>query len=206
MLPSSEQITRKLDRLRGERGISTYLKQHPQLVFWTFFTIGGHSDYLISEFSLGKRLKADFVAMQSDSGGWHVTFVELEPVDDPLFNRDGTPTRRLRIAQSQILDWQHYSHYDGPSLRAQLAEAAQRDDILGNSSPEFEPSSYSGIHLRDPMSYVQWEYWIVIGRRKALTDEKRQLRSALSHNSRYSVRSYDMFADTAKRAEEYRTN
>lgn len=205
MMPSSKEVLEKLNKCTGERAFAGYLKRQPLLVFWTFFSVGGHMHYVIPEFGLGKGFRCDFVLMQSYSGGWHVSFVELEPVVDSVFNKDGTPSKRLRGAQAQIMKWQNYVHHDGASLRSQLADAGRNDDIFDPSNRNYEPSSYSATDLRDPMSYVEWDYYIVIGRRDNLSEDKRIWKNTLSHQSSYAIVSYDRFVDTAKGTEDYRS-
>jgi hypothetical protein len=93
-----------LGRSSGERIIHSYLKKHP-------------------EFRIGSRFRCDFVVMQSYSGGWNIEFVELEPVNVSLFNKDRTPSKPLRIALNQIDDGSDSSRRTarrcGRSLRMQ---------------------------------------------------------------------------------------
>lgn len=45
----------------GERIATKFLKAHPELVVWSFCRIGGHSKYVLNEFPIGNRFRADFV-------------------------------------------------------------------------------------------------------------------------------------------------
>ena len=174
-----------------------FLKKNPEIVFWTFFGMGGHSDYVVSEFSLGKALRCDFVLMSSDSGGWEVNFVELEPVHDSLYNKDRTPSRRLRIAKKQIDDWKRYVHDDGISLRMQLAEAAKSKNCLYPKLDDHsEPSSLSGKLLCHPKTHIQFYYHIVIGRREKLSPIANELRSSSFEHDRIEIATYDRFIET----------
>lgn len=175
-----------------------FLKTHPEILLWSFFDVGGHGHYVIPEFGLGKSLRCDFVLMQSFSGGWHVRFVELEPVKDKLYNKDRTPTRRLRLAQKQIADWQHYEHVDGVSLRTQLAEAAMSKNCFKREFNDLEPASLSGRRLRDPKTYVRFYYHIVIGRRTTLTEIANELRASSSFHTEVEIASYDRLLDVAE--------
>jgi hypothetical protein len=95
MKPHRKAVIEALGRSNGERSISRYLKRNPSLVLSTFGTFGNHGNYVLAEFGLGKSLRADFVILQSFSGGWRVDFVELEPVANTLFNKDRTPSKPL---------------------------------------------------------------------------------------------------------------
>jgi hypothetical protein len=92
------RLVKFLDKATRERPIHRFLKNEPLLVWATFMNCGGHSDYVIPEFSLSGKYRTDFVVMQSFSGGWNIAFVELEPVDEKPFNQDGSPSTRLRGA------------------------------------------------------------------------------------------------------------
>jgi hypothetical protein len=168
-IPPSE-VRRFLDSTTGERAALRYLVANPDLLFWSFFSVGGHTHYIVPEFGLGKDLRCDFVLLQSYSGGWKVFFVECEPVDDPVFNKDDTPSRCLRTAQKQICAWHRYTEEDGASLRSQMADACKKKDIWQRPRRRREPTSFSSAKLRDPKTVIHFKYAIVIGRRAALSE------------------------------------
>jgi len=196
MIPAAD-VRAFFDATSGERATLRFLAKHPDLLFWSFFSVGGHMNYVIREFGLGKNLRCDFVLLQSYSGGWHIEFVECEPVDDRNFNRDNTPSRSLRRAQTQIHAWQQYAHEDGASLRLQLADACKRSDILQRPRRRSEPSSFAGDYLRDPKTYLSTNYTIVIGRRTTLKEDQQFVRNSMSQHSYYAIASYDRLIDTA---------
>lgn len=202
MNPSSQDVTDLIDTAKGERQVARFLRANPRLLFWTFFSLGGHLQYVVPEFGLGKSLKCDFLLMQSYSTGWNVKFVELEPVDDRILNKDLTPSRRLRLAQKQIVQWQDYAYHDSPSLRTQLADVARKCDILKEVKGDLEPTSFSGKRLRDPKTYISITYYIVIGRRNKLSEEMRQHLNAMCNHSRCEIATYDRFVDTLKTVKE----
>jgi len=148
-----------LGRSSGERIIHSYSKKHPDLLWGAFMNCGGHSDYVIPEFRIGSRFRCDFVVMQSYSGGWNIEFVELEPVNVSLFNKDRTPSKPLRIALSQIDDWKRFLETDSATIRSQLADAAKKNDLL---QPDLnlggEPSSFAGDDLRHPFTHIRAAY------------------------------------------------
>jgi Shedu protein SduA, C-terminal len=154
--------------------------------------------YVVPEFGLGKSLKYDFVLLQSFSGGWHCHFVELEPVDDRILNKDGTPSIRLRRAEKQIEDWQTNVETDRNSLKRQLADACQKTDLLHPQWRHFEPSGFCRVPLRDPRTWVYWNYDIVIGRRTVLTETNQARRNNRNASRPCEIVTYDRFIDTAE--------
>lgn len=194
MKSHKQTVLEALGQSDGELAIAKYLKRNPILVLRAFGEFGNHSNYLLTEFRLGKSLRADFVLISGSSTGWEVNMIELEPVIDSLFNKDRTPTKRLRIAQKQIADWRDYERTDGASLRRQLADDTKRD-LLKFNSDEGDPCTMSGQKLRDPESYVSYNYHIVIGRRADLSIQAQRLRSR--RDDRIKIATYDRIVDVA---------
>ena len=106
--------------LEGEREISSFIKDRPQMLYWSFCRAGGHSRYLFKEFPLGAQYKVDYVILNSYSGVWEVMFIEFEPVDDPVFNKQGTPSKRFAGAIKQIDDWREYYDEHKAEIRSEL--------------------------------------------------------------------------------------
>ena len=198
MKADKEAILAALAESRGERVIAAHLKKHPILLIAAFGSLGNHGNYVLSEFGLGKKYRADFVHMSGSSAGWSVEMIELEPVNDPIYNRDGTPSRRLSIAQRQIAEWKDYQRTDDSTLRRELADATKHGDLVGRSSDNGDPCTMSNQRLRDPESYVQYSYTIVIGRRELLTIEAQRLRSRATHLDHTSIATYDRLVDAAE--------
>jgi len=196
------EIIEALSQSTGERHIHNYLKRNPALLWGAFMSCGGHSDYVIPEFAIGTRFRSDFVIMQSYSGGWNVEFVELEPVSIPLFNQDGTPSKRLRGALKQVDDWKRFTESDNSTLRSQLAHAAKTRDLF---CPKFnlgeEPNSFSNHKLRDPHTYIQFGFNIVIGRRSELSETGDYIRNSYPSLHNVQICTYDRFVQVAENAD-----
>jgi hypothetical protein len=188
-----------LEQAKGERGIHAFLKEEPLLVLATFMTCGGHSDYVIPEFSLSGKYYADFVVMQSFSGGWNIAFIELEPVDEKPFTKKVIPSTRLRGAIKQIDDWRDFEKEEGASLRSHLADAAQKYDVLyPERSLAREPRSPK-MPLRDPKTYLRCEYFIVMGRRSHFDEELIHAKSKFARHHNVELLTYDRFTDVAEK-------
>jgi hypothetical protein len=181
----------------GERTIAAYLHRHPHLVYWSFSPLGGHDRYVLTEFPLGSRFKVDMVVINSHSGAWIVDFIELEPVNDRVFNRDRTPSRQLAIAIRQIDDWRTYVRANESQVRADLVRWAKTRDILRYSSRGKEPCNYSGDQLADPRSVIFSQFSVIIGRSTKLDAERRSLLGHYSLNHDIAVITYDRFTELA---------
>ncbi len=192
-----------LDRAKGERAIHNFLKEEPLLVWATFMTCGGHSDYVIPEFSLSGKYRTDFVVMQSFSGGWNVAFVELEPVDQPPFNQKSeTQHKRLRSAIKQIEDWQNFEREEGSALRSQLADAAQKYDTLYPERNLAREPWCVKMPLRDPKTYLCCKYFIVMGRRSHFNKELIHAKSKFPRHHNVEILTYDRFIEVAEKLEQ----
>jgi hypothetical protein len=55
----------------------------------------------------------------------------------------------------------------------------------------------SGQRLRDPESYVSYNYHILIGRRANLSKEAQQLRSRSRHDDGIDIATYDRIVEVA---------
>lgn len=192
-----------LDQAKGERGIHAFLKEEPLLIYATFMNCGGHADYVIPEFSLSGKYYADFVVMQSFSGGWNIAFVELEPVDEKPFNKNGSPSKRLRGAIKQIDDWHDFEEDEGASLRSHLADAAQKYDTLYPEQNLAREPWCVKMPLRDPKTYLCFKYFIVMGRRSHFNEELIHVKSKFArHHSDVEISTYDRFIEVAEKLEQ----
>lgn len=184
---------------KGERKITQYLKKNPPLIYWTFCLTGGHVNYVFSEFTVGNQFKADFVVLHTHSGAFEAHFIELKPVRDPVFNKDGTPSKHLAVATRQIDDWREYISKNEWTFRQDLVRWCKTRDILNVSTPDYDPANYAKELLIDPSTGLFVSYYIIIGMREDLTKEKRQLKSRYLKNHEIDVGSYDRFLETARR-------
>jgi hypothetical protein len=124
-------------------------------------------------------------------------FIELEPVDDPVFNKAGTPSKRLAGAIKQIDDWIEYYEEHKPEIRSELVRWSSERDLLGYDSSE-EAINMSGDRLADPSSYLKESFHILIGRRNKIDRQGHRRKATYSAKHAIDVRSYDMLLDLAK--------
>ena len=99
----------------------------------------------------------------------------LPRASDKVFTKNGTPTKRLAVAQRQVDDWQTFIDANRDLIRRDMVRYAKTKDRLGYSCRTGEPSNLSGDLLSDPNTYIAFRYRIVIGRRTMLSAEQRRL-------------------------------
>jgi hypothetical protein len=198
------RLVKALDKAKNERDIHHFLKNEPLLVWATFMNCGGHSDYVIPEFSLSGKYRTDFVVMQSFSGGWNIAFVELEPINEKPFNQDGSPSKRLRGAIQQINNWHDFEKEDGASLRSHLADAAKKCDTLYPEHNLAREPWCAKMPLRDPKTYLCCEYYIVMGRRSHFDEELIHAKSKFArHHNNLKILTYDRFTEVAEKLNQH---
>lgn len=186
-----------LDQEKGERGISEKLLNAPQILYWTLSRGGGHDRYVFREFPLGSRFKVDFVVLNSYSGSWQVTFIELEPVGCRPFTKAGVPSARLSGALKQIEDWADYFSTHKEQVRSDLVLWAKQRDILGYSDRS-EPCNFSGQFLADSSTYLSDHYTIFVGRRTMLEANEQKRKSRYTQRYNVEVASYDRMLDLVR--------
>jgi hypothetical protein len=192
-MPLRDDLEKLLDQAGGEREVHHFLKKHPWLIWGMFCNVGGHSDYVLPEFRLRDKFRADFVVMQSYSGAWDVHLIELEPVGSKLFrDSDERPEKRFLGAVYQIEDWKRLIRTEEQTFKNCLADAAMTSDIF---QPEHnicsEPSSMAGDVLRNPKTCIWYNYHIVVGRSSELNSHKQYLKSSYEHTNDIRVHTYD---------------
>jgi hypothetical protein len=184
-----------LDSGGGERAVARFLRKNPELVLWPFHH-GSHSNYVLHEFPIGIKHKADFVVLSSYSGAWEVAFVEIEPVADGIITKAGTPTKRLAGAISQLGDWSDFVERNRASIQRDLSDWCVRKDLL-KWSKRNPPSNMTSNHLKDPETTVFFHYAVVLGRRASITTEGwRKINQHRAH-WHHRIRTYDLFVDIA---------
>ena len=191
------EFQRLLDHSAAERNLAAHLRAHAWIMFWAMCATGGHDEYVLSEFPLGNEYVADFVVLQSYSYTWEIYFVELEAANDPVFNKDGTPGKRLAVATRQVDSWRAFIEQNSDLVRRDLVRYAKRRDRLGYSCSS-EPCNYTGDYLADPRTRIQFKYRIVIGRSSKLSPEVRGLMGRYQQNH-VELMSYDRLLRVADR-------
>ena len=201
-----EELNRILNGASGERRASAFLARNPEIVRWAFCWTGGHSTYVVKEFPFGSRYRADLVVPLSYSGAWEVHMIELEPPNDSVINKDGTPSQRLNKAMSQIQDWREYIERNPDSIRKDLSDWCVKHDRLRLYDDHDPPCNETGDYLSHPDTYIVYEYHIVIGMRESVSREKRRKMNQYSGSMDIDICTYGRFLDIARNFDRHYAN
>lgn len=179
-----------LNACQSEREITNWLQSHPLLI-GKF--AGARYPHVFKQFPIGSRFP-DFVVLDSFSGGWDVTMIELEPPNVRLFTKEGNPARRLAGAIKQVDDWRNYVMSNRQEVLVRLSEYYMDKDMTYGPK-HGDPRDCGGLPLADSRSTVYWHYCIVIGRRATLSDNERALKAKFLENHRIEVATHDRLVE-----------
>ncbi len=192
----ARRLREKLDTCVGEREILRWLKRNPMVIARL-----AHANYphVFKEFPIGMR-KPDFAVLDSFSGGWEVTFIEMEPPNARLFTKDGRPAERLAGAINQVDEWRAYVSKNLQEVLRRLSDHYGSKDLLGGIRTE-PPADCRSIPLSDVQSTVYWNYIIVIGRREGLTAAENERKAEYRKGHGVEIATYDRLVSISDRLE-----
>lgn len=183
----------------SERDVHAWLKAHPFIMMPLF---GGSWNYylVISEFSLGTDYKVDFVVISADSGSWRISFIELKGPRDRIFLKDGTPSKKLRQAQKQIVDWKIFFRNRQQVVRQEIAKYLRKYDVSAQNALMGSDAS-AAIEITNESTVIWDKYHIVIGRR---ANYLREPPNTLAGRSGYrdNISTYDRILDWLRSSKE----
>lgn len=189
------ELLKVFEESPNERTIHTFLKRRAFLVSLSFRS-STNPGGVASEFQLGKEFRPDFLVMSYCSAWWSLDFVELESPSSRLYLADGTESRALRIAKRQVRDWSTWIRENESYFRKRLSEFFGRiqQPATGASSV---PDAATEILL--PFCALTYCFYIVIGRRSALSSREQQARVQDSLDQNVRIATYDRFSEVARR-------
>ncbi len=175
----------------NERPMLAFLKDHANLIYFKFESVGGHAEYVLREFPLGSNYVADFVVAVKYSGAWNIHFIEMEPPKDKVITRAGLPSARLAAGLKQLRDWRQYIDDNKPQIREDLARWFSSKDILHKS--KHKPPS-----LKNRADHIWFKYHVVIGRRELVdANNRRAAINLIVKDGMCTISTYDSFLDLA---------
>ena len=180
-----------LSTAKKESDISSYLKNNLQLIrrlksYW-------NGDVIKAEFAIGAKYIADFVVLSACSGCWECLLIEMQSPCDRIFTKNGEYTAQLKEAQRQLQDWQMYIHQNEHAFRDQLAELAH-DLPAFCSRADLHQTAYT--ELRDPRTYIEFNYMVLIGRKAFLSQDDNYRRSLPANG--FKIVTFDRLLEFAK--------
>ena len=196
MTNCGKQFSKCLNQTNGEREVHAFLKKQPQILHNAFVS-SFKCSRVVSEFFLGSKFRADFVVMAPYSGAWEIHFIELEPVNALLFNKDDTPKQALKKAVAQIDCWKSFCEAERKFLVGQLSDACRDLDLVSPENNGVEPTCTAGLKMTDPRTNFGFEYHIIIGRRAAFSESELQIKTSFLGNHGIDIASYDRLLEAA---------
>lgn len=188
-----EEFKAVLGTAKNEHDVDAYLKKHKELLrgigglYWNCMVIQ-------PEFPIGTKYRADFIILCACSGCWKCVLIEIQSSTTAIFNKNHQFSRELNEAYNQLADWKSYIKMNETAFRNQLAsllkgEAARCSNAAIHIWAETE--------IRDPMTVVEFEYRVIIGRRSSLDLDDNRRRNFLG----FEIITYDRLLDYAKRCD-----
>lgn len=200
-----KEILKVLDK-NSEREIAKFLKLNPKILLWGFCRTGGNAKYIVTEFPLGRKYRADFVIPFGYSGAWRVHFIEFKSPSDEVFTRQGRPTKSFSQAISQIYDWKDIIDKRRREVQEDLADMCMKSDLLNFDSHDFPITNGTGQHLHDINTAIFFNFHIIIGRRENITKEIRKKMNQYINSTDIEIGTYDRFVDIANNFDAYYAN
>jgi hypothetical protein len=177
---------------KSERELSGFLKKYPWPLYWSLCTTGGHSKYMFHEFPLSSRYRCDFVILNCYSLKWEIKFIEIEPINTNIFTKNRSLAKRTNGALTQVLDWKKYFSVNRQEIINELCRwIKNKKDILKYDKPWDNPSNDSGNYLKDPETFIDDRYYIIIGNSKTQTPEMNSFRGQYSRSTDIDIISYN---------------
>ncbi len=191
-----------LDEPVGEAPLQTFLKRHPNIIVNTF-SQGAQYPIVFPKFHLADEFIPDFIMIGRRSGSaetsWDVDLIEIEPavLDKPLFNKKRQSTGCLRVAETQIRDWQRWMQKYEQSIFVPKAFEQLKSKKVWDDHPQFYTPT-AGTY----QDVIVW-YRIIIGQRKDFNDWGNQYRNLIWKESgnRVEIVTWDRLLDKAKQAD-----
>ena len=183
---------------KGERDVTQFLAENPQILRWAVCRTGGHCTCVVKEFPFGSSFRADFVVVTSYSNNWEVHLIELEPINDRAITKAGVPSQRLNKAISQIHDWRHHILHYPVEFRRDLSTWCVKRDLLGMYENYGRPCNDTGDYLDHPATHIKLFFHIFISHRGLIDGERRKKMNQYSSSMiELSIHTYSRLLDIA---------
>lgn len=180
-MSSSKEFFDLLSANPSESRIQRFLERNPHLFLDLFLS---PSSRVVRQLPIGDgEFRSDFAFAHSDSGGNHLTFLELESPQRKIFNKDDSFSQAFNHAVQQVRDWVAWTR----------------------SHPEWALRMMGRLigFLKSENVYVGG--LLVMGRRAELSSPRRRARfeALVNEWQGCSVRTYDGFAERLEHSESW---
>lgn len=184
-----------VNNVKHEESLQKFLEAHKDLLIRTF-NQGAHLPTIFSKFKFADEFIPDFVMVgHRSSWSWDVDLIEIEPaiLSQPLLNKQGQSTGRLRTAEGQIQKWQMWMEKHRDHFVTRISERLKKTGAW-DTQPQFYTLS-DGTH----QDIIVW-YRIIIGRRNNFQGRGDEYRRNFYRESgnRFDIVSWDRLLDRAR--------
>lgn len=194
-----------LSNAEKEEDLQKYLACNPKFLLGAIGS-GGDSDFaFIPKPSIGSHYKADFATLTIGQGGGAINMIELETPNTNLFTKQGTPSKVLQKAISQVTNWKAWISKSKityvPDLLTHVKKLPLYPETSSNKSFQLSSPEKSEMIWKEFGGYDHpiFIYTIIIGRwSKLRNDEKERLTFNNSQeNSFFQIMTYEQLARRA---------
>jgi len=161
-----------IDHASREEDIQQYLQRNPKFLIQHLG--GGHGRWIIPKLKLGSEHVTDFVVGEKNSDGFTWQAVELESPLNPMFNKNGDPSRHLNHAIRQIQDWRNW--------------------LIQNQNYASRLRAESGLGLTDIRPDLMG--LILIDRRENVSEETHARRRQIAESQNIRIHTYDFLVES----------
>lgn len=194
-----------LSKAKKEEDLQLFLSKNPKFLLGVIGS-GGDTDFaFITKPPIGSKYKADFITLKIGQGGGVINFVEIEKIDAKLYTKQGTPSKDLQKAISQVTNWKEWIIKNQityvPDLIKTAVALPQYPEISPNRSFKLRPKEESEITWKafGGIEHPHFAYTIIIGRWSKLNEYERERLTFNNsqENTFYNVITYDQLARRA---------
>lgn len=204
--PELYELCELLAKSPGEEDLQKFLERNPGFLTSLVGTPDNADLAVLFKPPVGTQYRADFCVLQAHQGGSLAHLLEIETSHDPLFNQNGTPSRRLAYALKQIEDWRIWINNNPVHYATELVRHAQNLPLYGD-----QVQNSRGVRVTDPeqvhriwstfggFGQPYFSYTVLIGRWSALTEsDKARLISRNRHGGhQMCIYTYEQLARLA---------
>ncbi|MDT7543025.1 MAG: hypothetical protein QOE33_2929 [Acidobacteriota bacterium] len=173
----------------SEEDIQQFLTQNQLILGKAFIHMVG---FVIPKFKFGTEYVSDFLIGRW-SQAWIFTLIELETKEAKIFNKDGTPARRLSQAIKQLAEWGQWIKSHESYFKERLQPHIE--SLISTFPPESRYSRFANVLRHD--DHIRITYVAILGRRDDSFPDVQKRRAAFYEltGNNIEILSYDWLLD-----------
>ena len=188
-IDTARALASLLDRCEREEDVQQFLTKHLWILLDSFAFPWAVREG-IPKFKLGNEFVTDFLVVTGQSFRYEFILVEIEPPNESLFTKAGTPAKRLSQAVKQVSDWNGWIAHNTTFFRREVVRSLREIDASLSKEERWTRGIEHGVDQIDPDSRGAKKFFpptyppsvafkIIIGRRDGLSTEDNERRASL---------------------------